>query len=518
MANKSLTYRLAILVTLILTVWSSANAEYSLDWEAETSVNIGSGEFAPYHIMSNNGGVVTQPMSIMERGKIFRNTDTGKRFDYGFGADMILDWSKSTDYKRYNLQTNSFDNNPQHPSRIWLQQLWAEVKYRSLYLRAGMKENDRSIFNMELGSGDLTESNNARPIPQVRAGFIDFQNIPFTNGWVQIQGEIAYGKNMDSDWIENHFNHYNSFITTGLWYHYKRCYFRTNPDKTFSATIGIQHAAQFGGYYRVYKDGIVIHREDNKVTFQDFVDAMVQWNVGGSGHTGGDQAYVAGNHIGSWDLRMRYRLRNGAEITAYMQSPWEDGSGIGKLNGWDGVWGLEYQASSPGIISGAVVEYLDFTNQSGPIHYAPSDHPGTQITGQATGADDYYNNYMYNSWTNYGMTIGTPFIPGTIYNTNGYMRITDNRIRGFHLGVSGEYGKGLSYRMLLSHRTSWGTPFIPNKEKKHCTSMLLETTYKFPTIKGLLIKGQVAFDAGKLTGDNFGARVTLSYTGNLTFK
>ena len=34
-------------------------------------------------------------------------------------------------------------------------------------------------------------------IPGVEAGFLGFQNIPFTNGWVQIGGAISYGRFTD---------------------------------------------------------------------------------------------------------------------------------------------------------------------------------------------------------------------------------------------------------------------------------------------------------------------------------
>lgn len=138
-------------------------AEYELDWEASTTVNVGSGDFAPHYIMSNNGGVITQPLTIMERGKLYRELKTDKRFEYGFGIDVIGNWSKSTDYSRYDLSTDSYYTHAERPPYAWIQQLWGSIKYRSVFLTIGMKENDRSIFNMELGSGDLTESNNSRP-------------------------------------------------------------------------------------------------------------------------------------------------------------------------------------------------------------------------------------------------------------------------------------------------------------------------------------------------------------------
>ena len=113
------------------------------------------------------------------------------------------------------------------------------------------------------------------------------------------------------------------------------------------------------------------------------------------------------------------------------------------------------------------------------------------------------------------MSIGSPFIKSIIYNTDGYMRITDNRIRGFHLGVSGHLFSGFSYRLLASYRKSWGSSMVPSIEKTHTTSMLLEGIYEFKGIPGLQVKGQFAFDSGSLYGDNMGALVSISYWGLL---
>ena len=72
------------------------------------------------------------------------------------------------------------------------------------------------------------------------------------------------------------------------------------------------------------------------------------------------------------------------------------------MNGLDGWYGIEYKSGEQGIINGAVIEYVDLTNQSGPIHWAPNDHD-TPITTEAPGADDYYYNYAYKGYQYYGM-------------------------------------------------------------------------------------------------------------------
>lgn len=486
-----------------------------MSYAAEVDVWGSTGRFAPSLIMADRGGKLTQGDGAMIDLMVERPISRLHRFEYGFGAEALAGWQRKTDYLRYDAGSRQFVINSQGPAPVWLQQLWAGVKFRGVYLRAGMWNRDNSLFDSRLGVGDIVLGDNARPVPRVAAGFIDFQNIPFTNGWVQICGELSWGKMADAKWNENHFNYYNDFLTTGVWMHFASCHFRTNPKQPFSLTIGMQSAAQFGGATTWYKQGQVRQTYKVDLKFKDFINAFFPWS-GSSATIAGDQIYYPGNHLGSWDLQLRYRLRGGDEISAYMQSPWEDGSGIGKLNGFDGVWGLAYHAADrKAILTGAVAEYVDFTNQSGPMHWAPADHPATQVPSQATGADDYYNNYMYNGWMNYGQTIGTSFIPGTIYNTDGYLRVTDNRVRGFRLGAEGYVIPSVEWRALLSYRTSWGTSLLPKPERTSATSMLLEADWKLPMLTGFRLRGSVAWDAGHLLGNNFGAMVTISYSGDL---
>lgn len=471
-----------------------------------------SGNFAPYYVVSNRNGLTTQADGLQARAFIYRPLYRESRFSYGFGADVAGGWTKGTDYARYSSPEGWTYRNL-HQSAIWIQDLYGEVKYRGVFLTAGMKENNRSIFDNDLNSGDIVMSNNARPVPQIRIGFIDFQDIPFTRGWAQIQGEVAYGKFMDNGWLREHYNRFNSFVTTGAYMQYSRLYLRSNPDKPFSVIVGMQHGSQFGGKWQQWQNGELVSSTHLKVKFKDWFDAFFPFT--GDNDTGiKGEDYKKGNHLGSWDIKARYRFHDGSELTAYAQLPWEDGSGIGKLNGFDGVWGLHYRLPYYLMwVKNVVAEYIDFTNQSGPMHWAPGDFPGTAVPGEATGADDYYNNYMYNGWANYGMSMGSPFVKSPIYNTDGYMRFTDNRVRGFHIGVDGCINPHLDWRVLFSYRTSWGTPMIPQLEKLHDTSMLAECRWHIPRNPHLSLLGALAFDAGKLYGNNFGGYITLRYIG-----
>lgn len=489
----------------------AATAETPLVYEGGVSGNAGSGDFAPYYMMSNIGGTITQPNALTLRLKAEKELDLGNRFSYAFGADVVGGYASAYEQYDHALQAPAAQGN--RPSSVWLQQLYGEVKFRGVFLSVGMKERTSPLLNDRLGVGDYIQSNNARPVPQVRAGFVDFQNIPFTNGWVQIQGEIAYGKYLQDDWFDDHFSFYNGKINKGEYYNYKRCYFRTKPAQPFSVTVGMQMVTEFGGTATSYMRGEVKSVDHYDVKFKDFLKAFLPRD---GGTNPGDAAYYYGNTLGSWDFVARYRLKDETEIKAYFQWPFEDGSGIGKQNGFDGIWGLEYKSGNrKAIVSGAVLEYIDFTNQSGPLHWAPDDHPGTEFTDQATGGDSYYSNFRCNPYMNFGMSQGTPFIPSTIYNRQANNKILDNRIRGFHVGISGHIIGPLEYRMLVSYRKSWGTYNVPRLSTVDETSFMLEGTYRFPQIDGLSVKGQVAFDKGDLLGDNFGVLLSVNYRGVL---
>ena len=155
----------------------SGRAELYVNYEAEALGNISSNSnFAPYYIASNVDGTITQSKSGYARLKGYHAMDTTKRFSFGFGLDMIGGGSSKTAYDGYDLASKSWYKHNQGPANFWIQQLDGEVKWRGMFLMIGSKQQRSALFNHSLGSGDITESGNARPIPQVRIGLINFQN------------------------------------------------------------------------------------------------------------------------------------------------------------------------------------------------------------------------------------------------------------------------------------------------------------------------------------------------------
>ncbi len=499
-----------LLATASLLSIATANAEYAVDYHGSLLGTVGGGDFAPYYMAANSYGTVTQSANALLRVGASRDIDSSKRFSYGFGADFIGGYGSSADYLSYSPSRplNPWNRDPEQPAPIWIQQLYGEIKYRSMFLSVGMKQRGSAMLDNSLSSGDMTHSANARPIPEVMIGFIDFTNIPWTNGWMQIQAELSYGKMMDQKYNEKHYNYYQYHINVGALYTYKRLYLRTKPSMPFSATFGMQSAGFFGGTTTTYQNGKIFGVTTASRGLKMFLKMLIPTD-------GGDEYYF-GSSLGSWDVALRYRLPGGDQIRAYMQKPFEDGSGIGFMNGFDALWGLEFKAARKSWISGAVIEYIDLTNQSGANHWDPDDFPGSTLGGHASGADNYYNNFEYNSFANYGMALGTPFVPSPIYNTNGCPLFINTRVRGFHIGIEGEIGKRWAYRALGGYRKGWGTHFQPLLEPTSSTSVMVEGEYRTP-VKGLEVCLRLAGDKGSMFGDHFGALLGVRYSGTFIF-
>lgn len=492
----------------------ASTAQSAIDYSGSATAVGSTGDFAPYFIGSMNGGRTVRSSEALADIRAEVALNRSRRFSWGAGAEFIGGYSSANTYERYDAATASWTTQQNRPSAAWIQQLYGQVKYRGVLLEVGQKDASSALLDERLSSGDLTRSGNARGIPGASLGFIDFQDIPFTRGWVQIDGVVTYGKFTDSNYMRRQYNYYNWVLATDTYYTYKRCYFRTKPSEAFSVTLGMQTAGQFGGVSAWYRRGQNYKTEARGFRIKDAFKMLLPTQGNGNN-------FYEGNTLGSWDFKARYRLADGRSISFAFEWPWEDGSGIGRRNGWDGLWGLYYHArpADRAIITGAAVEYLDFTNQSGPIHWAPGDMPGTDMTSPTTGGDNYYNNDTYTAYANYGMAIATPFLVAPIYNLNGYPAFQHNCARGFHAAVTGCLGADFDYTLKYSYQKAWGVGRHPQPYCRLDNSMMADVRWNARALMpGLSARATAAFDAGRLRGNNFGVLVGITYTGSFNFK
>ena len=508
--------KITVIFFVLLASFTANAQEDTLDvggkivWEASFTGSGATGSWAPYLLGSNSGGRHAMKGTAVVSGLISRDFDKSKRFSWTAGAELSAGYQASAEYDRYELDDNSWVSRPWHPAYGNIYQLWAGVKYRGVNLWAGMRDHHSLMVDDELSSGDLTLSNNARAIPQLEVGFIDFQKIPLTKGWVEITGGISYGIFTDGKALEGRYNYWNDHIATGTLFHYKYIYFRTRQDKPFAVTIGVQNAAEFGGTTHKYAGGKEFATYKHPINLRAFWEMIIPTKRYSDG-------FVAGNQIGTWNLKARYLFKNSSQLEGYFQWHWDDGSGMAKRNKWDGLWGLTYTfpvSTSP--VRKILVEYIDMRDQSGPIHWAPYDHQGTTIITDASGGDNYYNNSSFNAWENYGLGLGSAFPKAPLYNSDGYPQFKHTRTQGVHVAANGCFSPDVSWTAKFSYGIARGNGRIPYSKTLRNTSALIMAGWNANKIlEGMSISAGVAFDAGSLRGDNFGALVKVSYSGAL---
>lgn len=389
-----------------------------------------------------------------------------------------------------------------------VQQAYADLAWRCFDLSVGSKEQASPFLNSELSTGGLVWSGNARPIPQVRAGIFDYIPV-FRSSWFFIRGEVAYGWWTDSRYLRDASEGIR-WYTEKIKYHHKEVDFRFGrPGGAWQFDAAYRLDNQFGGY---------IQNHPNQGWFPDGIDlgnglknywkAFIPGKGEGGGGLEGERIAREGNFMGSEFLRLMYKTK-GYRLSLYLENYFDDFSGMGKLNGFDGLWGLEYASSNPrSWLRGAVLEYYQTTHQSGPLHGSDAD------TGEKTGgADDYYNNYLYQGWTHWGQAMGNPLIASPAYFLDrivqspwgkGYMGFPYNRVRAFHLGLHGSLAPRWGYRLKCTVSRTWGTPLAPILEPLDNVSGFLEAQYEPAFWEGLRIVSSLSFDSGDIYGDNFG--------------
>ena len=475
------------------------DGKWKIDYDLTTEVSVGTGDYTAYQLVTNrHHALATRPNTAYLRGGINIEHALSKNFTLAGAVDIIA--AVHADHQFY------------------LQQCYANLSYQNIFLlEVGTREEKPVLRDDQLSSGSFVKGSNAKPIPQIHLGTNDFWTVPFTKGWLQVNFDIGYGKLIDNDYREERFkaaSDVNPMYATGAYYHQKHLYFRSNPKKRIVVTVGIQHVAQFGGTN--------YNKEDN--TFKKKpANLKAMWNVflplGDSNYYNNEslEDWIYGNHLGLMTVQLGWNISEQHQIQAYCDDIFEDGSGIRKSNGWDGLWGLQYSNKAPGrqYIRGIVAEYFQTTNQCGPLHWDAGDHPEpirSQITDKVFGDDNYYNHMFYDSYAHYGMTPGNALITSPIYNKDGYTRYRDNRIKAWHLGINGEITDRLSYLVKGSYREGWGTYQIPLAEKHHSLDAMLQGLYH---IGPWQFSAAYAFDKGNIYGDCSTFNIKIGYHGKI---
>lgn len=481
----------------------------SLHYRAELQTTLSSGDNTPLWLNANKYGLSSlKTANGYLRGAVYRplSADDGRKWGVGYGADVAV--------------AAGFT------SKLVVQQAYVEGRWLKGVLTVGAKEYPMELKNQELSTGAQTLGINARPIPQVRLALPDYWTIPGTKNWLALKGHIAYGKTTDDNWQKD-FVSPQSRYTEGTLYHSKAGYLKIGPGR-FTAELGLEMACQFGG--KTYKtengETVVITNESGiKSLWHAFIPGGA-----GSDEVTSDYKNAEGNQLGSWVMRLNYDA-NDWNLGVYADHFFEDHSalfmigynGYGEGDEWntkkdsrsflydlkDILLGAELNLKQNKWLKTIVLEYMYTKYQSGPVYHDHSKY----ISSHICGLDHYYNHHIFTGWQHWGQVIGNPLYRSPLYNNDGDISVENNRFVAWHLGVSGEPTSQLSYRVLATYQTGYGTYSNPIYPKQHQGYVLAEGIYKFNN--GWSIKGGIGFDFGKLTGDNSGIQLTIIKRGVL---
>ena len=477
-------YTCFLLLFFVYTAYSQEILDYRVDIFGSAST----GKYTPFWITSNTYGTVPiRPNNGYVRGDL--------TWKHSFLNDIQLE-------AKADVVTAA-----KHTSSLWIQQLYAAVSYHHISFFIGAKERYNSMLDKNLSVGDMTYSTNARPMPEINFAFPDYTNFPFTKGYLQFKGDFALGKSFDNDYIRRTKTPDAPYAVNILWHHKSLFFKLEDPNGRFPfwGILGLEHAAQWAGWTSFLNFG------NNPSSFKDLIRIILCEN-GNSKSILGEQINVLGNHVGTYNVKIAYKDKK-FQAALYKQHYFDDNSGLELANWRDGIWGGEFTFFKQPFLKKIVLEYLQTTNQSGPLHFILYDQT-LYPNARGGGNDDYYNNYMYSAgWSYFGRGLGNALLTSPEYNDDHVLGFKNNRLKSIHLGLEGDITSEFSYRTLFTGMYGWGTMSTPFLKRKDNFSSLIECIYKPKRQKGWQIGLQAAFDTGDLYGDNFGCSLEISKEG-----
>ena len=443
----------------------------SIQYDVELMGITSTGNYAPFWIQSNQWGKVSaQPNStnlLIGINKAYG--DKSRLFDYGYKAKLLL-------------QADQVE------SKVYLHEIYLKARFSAFDLSIGAQEEIFGNQDSTLSGGGFLFSQNARPIPKITVGILNFTPIPYTMGYLEIKGALSQGVFRDNIYIQNEL------------LHHKYGYLRIGGKLPIHLQYGLEHTALWGGNI----PGI----GQQTISLYDFQNVFFAKN-GGANTDITEQMNAQGDHRISQSVKLEAQISD-YKINAYWQNFSEDGPIkfiAAAVNIQDGLWGLSIKNEKLAFLNAFVYEYLNTSDQSGTIFQKDGIIYG--------GRDNYFMNGIYRSgWNNFSRTIGTPFISSPIYNKNNEIATTNNRVEVHQFGIGGDI-LGYRYRSMYSLSKNYGTYDLHFQNMKPNISMLVEINKKLKKYNNVECGLTLANDYGELYGNSFGFKVSIRKTGNL---
>lgn len=392
---------------------------------------------------------------------------------------------------------------------VMLQQAFAEVGYKKVSVTAGMKYRPLEFKEEELTSGAMCFGNNARPIPQAEVN-IDWFSIPLTRQFWKWRAHYSVGKTTDGKWQTENVAEGERY-TSDILYQERALEWKFGYEDSetcpLTYELSLKFASQFGGTtYNAVGRGL-----DGKTDIKhpsDLQAFLTAFYMGGSDITDGSSKNTIGNHVGSWNMRLKWHGEDWS-AAARFERFFEDQSMMFIQYGiYDHLAGLDLTLPDNRLLSSLTVEHMNTRDQSGAILHDEAPN----IPDKMNGRDNYYNHNLYSGYQHWGQTMGNPLLTSPIYNSDGKLDFKNNRVRAWHIGVMGDPTDWLHWRLLASLTQNWGTYDHPLDDMTSQNYFLFETTIYPYSWNGWQVKAAIGWDKGGIVGNNVGGLLTVSRT------
>ena len=477
--------RLILLVFVLFSVSVfMVDAEgWVMDWSASSRLAGTTGEYMPFWARTGEDGVLPLRSSAMLTA----------------GADVAYNASNGIFFESgANLVGALAQKSPLNASPVYglLDRLYVSAGWKMLRMDVGMKPRRGDLGTLSVTGGDIMLSGNASNLPGVN---LSSDWIYFEKGhWIGVKGNLA------------HYHLWDNRVVSGAMIHDKSIAVKLALGQNIDLMAGFHHYAQWGG-------------ESQAQSFRDYVKVFFA-RRGDAGDSLSDQLNVFGNHLGNEWARLVWRAQP-FTMTFQYDKPFEDNSGMIFQNFPDGVWTLQLALNNrKAFVTDITYEFINTTWQSGDRHDRPATEeelkrqdPSDPFYGKIVlgGCDNYFGNSPYSSgWTHHGRTIGLPLILPAMPADGVVPMISNTRVRGHHLAISGMVARKVPYRFKATYTDNFGTYGKPYAGVPWQLSLALEADATKQAIS-LPVSFSVGVygDVGKLYPNSVGLTLRISYDG-----
>lgn len=485
-----------LFLIMMLVQMSVCNARIQGNWQADWSASVrmagGTGHYVPFWARTGEDGILpVRSSGLLAAGGVLSYAgDSGWNFEAGFnGVGVLSQKSIMNKGVAYGL----------------VDRLYASAGWKMIHLDVGLKPRHGDLGPLSVTGGDMIMSGNARNLPGVNLStdWVSFNKLK----WFSFKANLAHYHMLDNRTVK------------GVMLHNKSLSVRFSFGSRVDLMGGLHHYAMWGGVSPILGP--------QGSTFSDYVKVFFA-SKGDEDDMLMDQLNAFGNHLGTEWVRVAWRADRFTMIFQY-DKLFEDNSGKNFYNAPDGVWTLNFAfADRKSFVTDITYEFISTMWQSGPLHDRPATEeemarqdPEDPWYGKIPllGRDDYFNNSPYQSgWTYYGRTIGLPLMIPYAPDEEGICTgILSNRVRGHHLGVSGNIVK-VPYVLKATFTENFGQYARPLEEAPWQLSLALETT-----LSGNVTKLPADFsvgiyaDFGKLYQNSVGLTLKASCRGSHRF-